>query len=105
MVNYDAEIKLSICIPTYNRARFLEETLESVTSQVNDNVEVVVVDGASTDNTAEVAERYRKKIANLVYYRGEKRLGVDRDMAKTIEISRGMYCWLLSDDDLLKPGA
>lgn len=90
---------------THNRADFISEALKSVIFQANDNVEIVIVDGASTDNTAEVVQSFKPKFSNLVYHRGEKNYGVDRDMATCIEIARGEYCWLLSDDDLLKPGA
>lgn len=100
-----ANIKLSICIPTYNRAQFIGGTLESIVSQTDDSIEVVIVDGASTDNTTKVVQRCQQKFKNLVYYRGEKNEGVNRDMAKTIELARGGYCWMLSDDDALKPGA
>ena len=99
------KIKLSICMTTHNRARFIGETLESVISQANDNIEIVIVDGASTDNTTEVVQRFKKRFRNLVYYRGEQNMGVDRDMATAIEHARGEYCWLFSDDDWLKPGA
>jgi abequosyltransferase len=105
MENSIAEIKLSICIPTYNRARFIGETLESIISQASDNIEIVIVDGASTDSTAQVVSKYQGKFKNLFYFCSEKNMGVDRDMAKTIEFARGQYCWMLSDDDLLKPGA
>jgi abequosyltransferase len=98
-------IKLSICIPTYNRAQYIGETIQNVISQAKDNVEIVIVDGASTDNTAEVINGFQHKFSNLLYYRGEENMGVDRDMAKTIELSRGDYCWMLSDDDLLQPGS
>ncbi|MCP4650710.1 MAG: glycosyltransferase family 2 protein [PVC group bacterium] len=98
-------IALSICIPTRNRASLLAETLENIISQANDAVEIVIVDGASKDNTTEVVEQFKRKFSNLVYYRGEKNMGVDRDMAKTIEIASGEYCWMLSDDDLLASGA
>lgn len=98
-------VKLSICMPTHNRAGFIGEALESVLRQADDRVEIVVVDGASTDNTAEVVERYRKRFKNFVYHRGEKNEGVNRDMAKTIELAKGEYCWMLSDDDALTPGA
>jgi abequosyltransferase len=98
-------MKLSVCIPTYNRAKFLGETLESVICQAEDDVEIVVVDGASTDNTKELIEGYQEKFRNLVYYRGERNSGVDRDMARSIELASGKYCWMLSDDDMLKPGA
>jgi len=105
MGNSIVEIKLSICIPTYNRSRFIGETLESIISQASDNVEIVIVDGASTDNTAQVVSWYQRKFKNLSYFCSEKNMGVDQDMAKTIEFARGQYCWMLSDDDLLKPGA
>lgn len=99
------KIKISICIPTHNRAKFLAETLENVLQQATDEIEVVIVDGASSDNTKEVAEQYRKKFRNFIYYRGEKNMGVNRDMGRTIELAHGDYCWMLSDDDCLKPGA
>jgi len=98
-------IKLSVCIPTYNRAQFIGETIRSVLGQADNSIEIVIVDGASTDNTADVVSGFEPEFNNLTYYRGERKMGVDRDMAKTIELSRGEYCWMLSDDDLLKPGA
>jgi len=100
------KIKVSICMPTHNRANFIGESLESVISQADNSVvEIVIVDGASTDNTAEVVQRYQRKFSNLIYHRSEENLGVDRDMARSIELASGEYCWMLSDDDLLKPGA
>ncbi|MCX5694877.1 MAG: glycosyltransferase family 2 protein [Candidatus Omnitrophica bacterium] len=99
------KIKVSVCIPTRNRANFIGEALESIISQSGDNVEIVIVDGASTDNTAGAVQKYQEKFKNLVYYCGKENGGVDRDMAKAIELSRGEYCWLFSDDDVLKPGA
>jgi len=101
----NVNITLSICIPTYNRAKFIGETILSITSQASDNVEIVIVDGASTDNTEEVVNRFRNIFKNIVYYRRQNNMGVDRDMAKTVELASGEYCWLLSSDDVLKPGA
>jgi len=105
MKNILPDIKLSICMPTYNRARFIGEAIQSVICQAGNGIEIVIVDGASTDNTEEVVRGYKEKFSNLVYYRGEKKMGVDRDMAKSIELARGEYCWLLSDDDMLVPGS
>jgi abequosyltransferase len=101
----DQPIKLSICIPTYNRAAFIGETLESILSQANGAVEVVVVDGASTDGTSEVVASFQNRFINLVYHRGSQNMGVDRDMATAVELARGEYCWLMSSDDLISPGA
>ncbi len=100
-----SKILLSICIPVYNFGAFIGETLDSIIQQAPNNVEVVVVDGASTDNTSEVIESYRKKFAELHYYRLDKRGGIDRDMAKTVEFAHGEYCWLFGGDDIMMPGA
>jgi glycosyltransferase involved in cell wall biosynthesis len=99
------DIKLSICIATYNRAAFIGETLDSILPQVTDEVEVVIVDGASTDNTAQVIESYAKKYEQLRYHKLDRKGGVDQDYCKAVEYARGEMCWLFSDDDLLKPDA
>lgn len=101
----DQRIRLSLCIPTYNRASFIGKTLDSILSQTNGSIEVVVVDGASTDDTAEVVASFQNRFGNLIYYRGSHNMGVDRDMATAVELARGEYCWLMSSDDLVKPGA
>lgn len=99
------KIELSICITTYNRAAFVNMALANLVLQLNESVEIVIVDGASTDNTTETIRAFQKRYTNIHYYRREKNSGVDRDIAKCIALARGEYCWLFSDDDLLKPGA
>lgn len=94
-------IKLSICIPTFNRANLIGQTLENIAHQKSDEIEIVIVDGASTDDTEQVVHEYQKKIPNLIYFRQAKNGGVDRDLAKTVELAKGEYCWLFSSDDLL----
>lgn len=96
---------LSICIPTYNFGRFIGETIESIVSQATEETEIVVLDGASTDDTTEVVERYRNAFPRLRYYRQDFKGGIDRDMAKSVELARGEYCWLFSADDVMAKGA
>jgi abequosyltransferase len=98
-------IRLSICIPVYNFGAFIGETLESIIQQATLDIEIVVVDGASTDNTSEIISRYQKKFRELRYYRLEKRGGIDRDMARSVDLARGEYCWLFGGDDIMKPGS
>ena len=97
--------KLSICIPTRNREVYLMECLDNILSQGVDNLEIVIVDGASTDNTKKVVERYRNQFTNLTYFRRDECIGVDKDILKAVQLSKGEYCWLMSDDDLLEHGA
>lgn len=99
------DIKLSICIATLNRAMFIGETLNSIVSQVTDEVEIVIVDGASTDNTEEVVRQYQQRFPRLNYVRLAVKGGVDQDYCKAVELARGEFCWLFTDDDILKPEA
>ncbi|MDP3047043.1 MAG: glycosyltransferase family 2 protein [Chloroflexota bacterium] len=98
-------IRLSICIATLNRGAFIGETLESIIRQATDEVEIVVVDGASTDNTEEVVRGFQQRWPRLNYLRLPEKGGVDRDYDRAVVLAKGNYCWLMSDDDLLTPGA
>ncbi len=98
-------IKLSICIATYNRGRFIGETLDSILCQMAPDVELIVVDGASPDNTSEVIARYLSRYPKIHYFREPVNSGIDADYDKAMGYAKGDYCWLMTDDDLLKPGA
>lgn len=100
-----AEFKLSICIPTYNFGEFIGETLESIIEQADDEIEIIVGDGASTDNTEKIVKSFQSWFPRLTYEKFEKKGGIDLDLAKTIELANGRYCWLMSSDDVLMPGA
>ena len=97
--------KLSICIATYNRGKFIAETLDSILHQIQPGVELIVVDGASSDNTLRIISEYLKNYLQIKYYREEINSGVDIDYDKAVSYAKGDYCWLFSDDDLMKPGA
>jgi abequosyltransferase len=96
---------LSICIATYNRAGYIGQTLDSIIPQLADDVELLVVDGASTDNTEEIVRRYADEDPHIRYVRLHVKGGVDQDYDKSVELAHGEFCWLFTDDDLFKPGA
>jgi abequosyltransferase len=98
-------IKLSICIPTYNRAAFLGEALDSVIRQATDEVEIVVSDNASTDNTEALVRAYQARFPRIRYHKNPENLGADRNYLKVVELAEGEYCWLLGSDDIFKLGA
>jgi O-antigen biosynthesis alpha-1,3-abequosyltransferase len=99
------EPRLSIGIPVYNFGAFLGETLGSIVPQLTDEVEILVVDGASTDDTADVVRRFQERCPQLHYHRLDRRGGIDRDIAETVALARGGYCWLFAGDDLMVEGA
>jgi len=96
---------LTFCIATFNRAPFIGETLDCIIGQLTDEVEIVVLDGGSSDGTEPLLRRYEAKCPSLRYIRQNENLGVDRDFDRAVQQARGRYCWLMTDDDLLKPGA
>lgn len=111
----EGAIRLSICIPTINRGACIGATLKSIVSQAGDGVEIVVVDGGSTDNTAEIVAQFQCRFPSLRYFRKDaagagpapapSAGGFDRDCNRAVELATGQYCWLFTDDDILKPGA
>ncbi len=96
---------LSICIATFNRGTFIGATLESIVGQATDEVEIVIVDSGSTGHTAQVVQKYQQRFPRLRYVRQEENQGVDRDFNRAVELAQGDFCWLFTDDDLLKVGA
>lgn len=100
-----SDIRLSICIATRNRGTLIGATLESIICQATEQVEIVVLDGASTDSTGEVVRRHQAGFPRLRYFPQNVNMGVDQDFATTVELAQGEYCWLFSDDDLMKAGA
>lgn len=99
-------MKLSICIPTYNRAPYIGAALQSVIAQAaSEDVEIVVCDNHSADNTAQIVAQLARDYPNLHYVARDLNVGFDRNMLEIVAHSRGEYFWLLGSDDTLVPGA
>lgn len=96
---------LAICIPTYNFGRYIGETLASIVIQLPDDVEVVILDGGSTDDTGTVVREVQAHCSQIHYHRFDQRGGIDGDMARVVALADADYCWLFSADDLMAPGA
>jgi abequosyltransferase len=97
--------RLSICMPTYNYGRFISTAIRSVLDQNAQNVEIVVLDGGSTDDTRQIVEKLVARFPAVRYHRQPERGGIDRDLERVVEHASGDYCWLLSADDALAAGA
>lgn len=89
----------SIVIPTYNRATDLRLALFCLLRQTFDNIEVIVCDNASIDDTPSVVAAFKDK--RIRYVRNEKTISMIDNQAKAIKLARGRYVFLHGDDDFL----
>ncbi|MFA5839247.1 MAG: glycosyltransferase [Candidatus Margulisiibacteriota bacterium] len=101
---------LSVCIPTYNRAVLLKETLVCLLSVIPKSeagkVEIVISDNGSTDHTeAIVNELIKTSPIAINYFKIQENVGYDRNCMQVMQCSSGQYCWLLGDDDLPTPNS
>jgi len=88
---------VSICIPTFNRAEALTLCLGDLITNKQSDIEIVVSDNGSTDNTESVMKQFQDE--GIRYFRNEKNLGFDLNLIKTVEHARGEYVFFLSDED------
>jgi len=99
---------VSVIIPTHNRADYLEKAIKSILNQTYKNYEIIVVDGASNDDTEERVKRIIQEYNAdkiIKYFRFEKDPGVSACRKKGFELSKGKYILFLDDDEELLPHA
>lgn len=96
---------LSICIPTYNRSECLREGLDILIKDpdFNEQIEIVISDNASSDNTKDIGELYASKYSNIHYYRNDKNLS-DKNFEIVLKRASGKYLKLANDTLRFKPG-
>jgi len=88
--------KISVIVPSYNQGRFLEATLRSVLDQAYPNLELIVIDGGSTDHSVSIIEAYAP---HLAYWVSEPDGGQTNGLIKGFNQASGeIWCWLNSDD-------
>lgn len=99
---------LTIAIPTYNRSPFLERSLERIISQIRgleDEIELLVSDNCSVDNTRHVVKKFIDDGAPIIYNKNITNLGMDGNFVYCLENATAKYVWILGDDDYLVNGA
>jgi glycosyltransferase involved in cell wall biosynthesis len=91
---------VSIIVPTYNRASYVKEAIRSALVQTFPDLEVIIVDDGSTDNTFEVVKRFNDPRIRFIY---QPNSGRSTARNRGMEAARGEYIALLDDDDLFLP--
>lgn len=94
---------VSICIPTYNGAEFLDACLDSARAQTHRDLEILVVDDCSSDDTLAVADRHARQDPRITVSRNPRNLGLVGNWNRCIELARGDWIKFLFQDDLLHP--
>jgi len=98
----------SICVPAYNRTRYLRPLLDSVVSQDYTDFEIVICEDNSPERgqIAAVVREYQGKFPDIIsYHENRVNLGYDGNIRQLVEKARGQFCFFMGNDDLMCPGA
>jgi glycosyltransferase involved in cell wall biosynthesis len=92
---------VSILIPTFNREKVIRKTILSACNQTYKNIEIIIVDNCSIDNTWRIIKNLANKDARIKCYRNKENIGPVRNWLKCVELSNGQYGKILWSDDLI----
>jgi glycosyltransferase involved in cell wall biosynthesis len=93
---------VSVLIPTYNKADFIKEAIESVLAQTYENFELIIVDDCSSDNTADIVKEFLDD-NRVKFFQNERNLGIGGNWNKTLSYAKGKYIKYLMADDKFEP--
>ena len=95
-------MRLSIIVPIYNSEKYLENCLKSICYPISNEIEIILINDASTDNSIKICNIFKKKFKNIKLINLKKNKGVSYSRNVGIKISSGEYlCFVDSDDELL----
>jgi glycosyltransferase involved in cell wall biosynthesis len=93
-------ILLSVLIPSYNHAKYIEETIQSIWKQNNANTEIIVIDDGSTDNSLEILTNIQRQSPIPMYVETQKNMGIVKTLNKALSKAQGKYIALIASDDM-----
>lgn len=96
---------ISIVLPVYNGAKYLQESIDSVLAQTYRNWELLIVDDCSVDETPTIARKYVELDSRVKYFRNEENLRLPRNLTKGFSLTTGAYLTWTSDDNRYHPEA
>lgn len=91
---------ISIALCTHNGEKYLEQQLDSLLEQTYQNIEIIVVDDCSSDNTVNILERYASKDKRIIIYTNQSNLGFNKNFEKAFTLCKGEYIAICDQDDI-----
>ena len=102
MEMFDNE-RVSVITPVYNAARFIKATIESAVAQTYNDIEIILVDDCSNDNSAEIIAELQIKHPGIIYYKQETNQGAAVARNTALQLATGRYVAFLDSDDIWLP--
>jgi len=99
--------KITVAIPSYNRAEFLRPLLDSILIQDYQNYEILIIEDKSPEreDIGKIISKYQTKTKKIRYLQNEKNLGYDKNIRKLIDCSSGDYVFFMGNDDIVAENA
>lgn len=98
----DSNLKVTVIVPVYNVEKFLSQCIESIISQTFKNLEIILVNDGSTDNTDKIAEEYAKEDKRIkIIHKTNEGVSIARNIG--IDASNGDYVCFVDGDDFIQP--
>jgi len=94
---------VSIGVLSYNNSNYILDTLESLDKQTYDNIEIIIHDDASTDNSREIINEWSKNKKNVILLFADKNVGVCKSLNKLVKEAKGDYISNIASDDYYEP--
>lgn len=94
---------VSILIPSYNHEEYIQEAIESSLNQTYNNIEILIIDDGSSDNSPAIISGYAERYPDKIRYSRQENSGVATTLNKLIDMARGEYLSLMASDDILYP--
>ncbi|PWT95037.1 MAG: hypothetical protein C5B53_12005 [Candidatus Melainabacteria bacterium] len=98
-----SDTKISVCLPVFNGARYLAAAIESVLNQSHENLELLIVDDLSSDESAHIARSYAANDPRIVYWQNERNLGIFTNYNECLKRVSGSFIKLFAQDDVFEP--
>ncbi|MBT3261553.1 glycosyltransferase [bacterium] len=94
---------VSVCVANYNGAKFIEETLRSLIRQTYQNIEIIVGDNVSTDQSVAIIKKIATEDSRIKYFQNKKNIGYSGNCNKLIQTAQGKYVTIYHSDDVYEP--